>query len=172
MAFNVQNDEGTIADANAYITQAEFVAYWANKNIDVSALTQEVVEGLIVEATQYIDQRFKYLGLPLNGRDQTTAFPRCGLYDRNGYAVEGVPREVKDACAEYAYAGQTNPLSNFYSAADQNIKSEMNKVDVLEEMIEYNGTKITMSTWNIYQLADSILMNSGFINIWMGSLRA
>lgn len=172
MAFNLQNDEGTVVDANAYIDQAFFIAYWANKNIDVSALTQAVVEGLIVEATQYTDERFEYFGCPLNGRDQTTDFPRSNLCDRNGYLVAGVPREVKNAVAEYAYAGQSNPLSSFYSAADQNIKSEMNKVDVLEEKIEYQGTKISASTWNIYQLADTMLKNSGFVNTYLGTMRA
>jgi len=172
MAFNVQNDDGTVVDANAYIDEAYFRAYWADKNVDVSAMDQATIEGLIVEATQYIDQRFTYNGFPLNGRDQTTSFPRSGLCDKNGYEVTGIPREVKQSCAEYAYAGQSNPLSAFYSAEDQNIKSEMNKVSVLEERIEYNGAKVSASTWSIYQLADTMLTDSGFVNQYIGSARA
>lgn len=171
MALILQDDTGTVAGANAYIDEAYFRAYWLDKNVDVSGLDTTTVEGLIVEATQYIDERFQYFGLPLNGRDQTTAFPRSGICDSNGYEVTGIPREVEQACAEYAYAGSSNPLSAFYSSNEQNIRSEMSKVDVLEERIEYNGSKITMSTWNIYQLADTMLTNSGFVNVYTGSFR-
>ena len=55
MAFSVQNDLGTVTDANAYITVAEFHAYWTDRNVDTSAMTDPVVQGRIVEATQYID---------------------------------------------------------------------------------------------------------------------
>lgn len=167
MAFSVQNDTGTVTDANAYITVAEFHAYWADRNVDTSAMTDEQVQGRIVEATQYIDTRYQYAGHKVEGRDQTTEFPRDCLYDRFCNLVEGVPREVKQACAEYAYAAETTALSNTYTASEQGIIKEKDKVDVLETEREYNGAKISASTWNVYQIADNILTNSGFVvQIW------
>lgn len=163
MAFNVQNDTGTVTDANAYITVQEYRDYWVDKNVDTSGQTDDVVQGLIVEATQYIDQRYEYCGSPLAGRDQTTQFPRNCIYDRFCNPVEGVPREVKQACSEYAYGGSTTSLSNTYTASEQSVKKEKDKVDVLESEVEYNGSKANSSVWNVYQIADNILTNSGFV---------
>jgi hypothetical protein len=172
MAFNVQNDEGTVTDANAYITIAEYRAYWTDRNVDTSATLDTAVEGLIVEATQYIDERYEYCSCPLEGRDQTTQFPRYDLYDRFCNQVEGVPREVKAACAEYAYKSTSTSLSNTYSASEQGVKKEHDKVDVLETTREYTGSKGDANVWNVYQIADNILTNSGFVcEVW-GSQRA
>jgi hypothetical protein len=172
MAFNVQNDTGTVTDANAYITVAEFRSYWTDRNTDTSSLDDTTVEGLIVEATQYIDTRFDYNGIKLEGRDQTTEFPRDCLCDSECNEVEGVPREVKHACAEYAYKSNATSLSNTWTASDQGIKREMSKVDVIECEQEYVGAKASSSTWNIYQIADNILTNSGFVYQRLGLGRA
>lgn len=172
MAFTVQDDTGTVVGANAYITVAEFRDYWDDKNVDTSGLVDADVEGLIVESTQYIDARYTYNGVPLTGRDQTTEFPRECLYDKYGALVEGIPREVKTACAEYAWSGSTTDLSNTYDASQKSIKKEKSKVDVLEEEFEYTGSKLSSSSWNIYQIADNILMESGFVSNFVGVMRA
>jgi hypothetical protein len=172
MAFSVQNDTGTVTDANAYISVNEFKTYWGNKAVDISALTDPEIEGLIVAATQYIDQRYKYKGTPLAGRDQTTEFPRADLYDNYANVVEGVPREVKDACSEYALESNTTDLSNTITATEQGLKREMSKIDVIEEEKEYIGRSVSSSTWNVYQIADNILLNSGFVIQFYGVGRA
>jgi hypothetical protein len=172
MAFSVQNDTGTVTDANAYITVTEYRTYWTDRGVDTSSQDDTVVEGLIVQATQYIDTRYQYNGEKLTGRDQTTEFPRAYLYDGYCNLVEGVPREVKNACAEYAYNGATTPLGNTYTASEQGIKKEFDKVDVLETEREYVGAKVSTSTWNIYQVADNILTNSGFVVTQYGIGRA
>ena len=172
MAFNVQNDAGTVTDANAYLSVADFRTYWTNKGIDTTALTDATVQGLIVSATQYIDTRFKYAATPLNGRDQDTEFPRLYLYDNYGNLVEGIPREVKNACAEYAYNGNSTSLSNTFSAEDQNVTKEFDKIDVLETERTYTGSKSSVYQWNIYQIADNILLTSGFVIEAWGAERA
>jgi len=172
MAFTLQDDTGTVANANAYISVADFRAYWTDKNVDTASLTDDEVQGNIVEATQFADTRYEYCGTPLNGRDQTTAFPRENLYDNFCNLVEGIPREAKTACAEYAYANETAALSNTFTASEQNVSKEMDKVDVLETEREYNGSKVSASTWNIYQIADNILTGSGFVCTAYGLRRA
>lgn len=172
MAFTLQDDTGTVAGANAYLSIADFRAYWTNKNVVTTALVDAVVQGLIVEATQYIDQRYEYCGVPLDGRDQTTQFPRDCLYDRYGNLVGGIPREVKNAVAEYAYKGYTTALSQTFTSTEQNVIEEMDKVDVIETSRKYAGNKLSASTWNIYQIADTILQKSGFVCQTIGMMRA
>lgn len=171
MAFTVQDDTGTVVDANAYITVGEFRTYWSDKGTDTSGIVDTDVEGLIVQSTQYIDNRYTYCGSKLAGRDQTTQFPRECLYDNECNLVEGVPREVKQACAEYALNANTSELGNTYTGSEQNVKREFDKVDVLETEREYTGSKASTYTWNIYQIPDNILINSGFVctsnfNVW------
>lgn len=172
MAFTPQNDLGTVPAANAYITEEEFRAYWLDKNVDVTALASTVLKGLIVQATQYIDLRFQYYGSKLEGRGQTTAFPRGGLYDKECEPVVGISMEVKNACAEYAYFSNTLPLGTNSSSNEQNITLEKDKVDVLETERQYAGTKQTETTFNIYQIADNILLTSGFVVTLWGMHRA
>ena len=163
MAFTVQNDLGTEAGANSYCTVAEFKTYHADRGNDISGLTDPQIEVLLVNATQYLDGRFNYCGCKLEGRDQTTLFPRADLYDSEGYLVEGVPAEIKTACNEYAFHSQEVALNSTTSASDSSIKREMSKVDVIEKEIEYSGSKGTFTTNPSYTFADTTLENSGFV---------
>lgn len=163
MAFTLQDDTGTVSGANAYISVSEYKSYWADRGIDLSAVATADAEAAIVKATQYIDTRFEYYGLPLNGRDQTTQFPRQYLYDSWGNSIDGIPREVKNACAEYAYYDGTVTLSQTITSSEQGVTKKRDKVDVLEEERTYSSSSGSSSTWNIYQIADAILSNSGFV---------
>jgi len=105
MAFTVQDDTGLIANANAYITVAEYKAYFADLNDELAIDYDDVdIQAGIIKATQYIDTRFAYGGLPLNSvvEGQLTQFPRCFLYDNRGDSVDGLPGLLKNATAEYA----------------------------------------------------------------------
>jgi hypothetical protein len=142
MAFTVQDDTGLIAGANAYIDVAYLEAYWLDRNIDISSQSAEAKQAAIINATDYIDQRYLYNGYKLNGYSQTTEFPRGELYVCVGSTpelIEGIPVEVKDACCEYAYrviqGTDLQPDAN----PEGSIKKIKEKVDVLETDIEYCG---------------------------------
>jgi len=113
MAFTVQDDTGLIVDANAYINVAFFDAYFTDLNNE-TAIDAEVADkqAAIIEATQYIDDRFTYKGCPLNSvaDGQNTQFPRSDLYDGRGDLVEGLPLRLQQATAEYALRALSGAL--------------------------------------------------------------
>jgi hypothetical protein len=141
MALIVQTDDGLTANANSYATVAEFIAYWADRGEDYSTTpTTAQIESYLIKGWEYTDTAFKYNGTRLNGRTQTTQFPRENLYDCEYNLVEGIPYEIKNAQMEYAKReldGTTlqedgNPLGA--------VKRTREKVDVIEEEIEYSGS--------------------------------
>jgi hypothetical protein len=54
--------------------------------------------------------RFNYKGYRLL-EEQTTAWPRTGACDRDGYYVTGIPTAVKQATAEYALRALSSALA-------------------------------------------------------------
>lgn len=103
MALIVQTSEGNAAGANAYITVAEFNDYHnARGNARPGSPTNEQLEQAIIRATDYLDQRFRFIGESLRGRQQSTAWPRRDAWDCSRDLVTGIPEEVKEATAEYA----------------------------------------------------------------------
>jgi len=163
MAFTVQDDTGTEANANAYISVLELKDYWADRG-DILLDSDAVLQAMIVEATQYIDFRYRYKGTKLEGRDQTTQFPRYLLYDLNDDLVEGIPREVKEACAEYALASQTIDLTGTSTTGSGTIIEESSKVGPIEKSVKYKDTRQnSFATYAVVQVADNLLLNSGFV---------
>lgn len=113
MAFIVQDDTGLIADATAYIDEAFFDAYFTDLNNEAAIdIDGAVKQAAIIEATQYIDDRFDFKGLKLNktADGQTTQWPRQMMYDEDGDVVEGLPLRLQQACAEYALRASSSPL--------------------------------------------------------------
>lgn len=163
MAFTVQDNTGTVANANAYITVAEFKAYHDDRGNDYSALTPDsVIEKRIVKATDHIDYSHQYFGEKLVLATQTTEFPRSNLYDVDGNLIKGIPQAIKDACAEYAL--RTDLVVDAPAVAGgAGIKRERVKLDVLETETEYAGSSaIPVRTQAIIPAADRIISRSGF----------
>lgn len=162
MALIVQNDTGTIDDANSYVDGVFYVDYWLTRGVTIPYSTAEEVASVdtsLIQATSYIDTSNIYCGEKLNGRDQTTAFPRSPLYDNGGYEVEGVPREIKEAQCEYAYIyaeqGTLQPNQNINGS----VKRTKEKVDVIEEEIEYTSSGQTGGKIS-YPVADNKIPKS------------
>lgn len=102
MALIVQDDQGFVAGANAYCDEVFFASYFSDIGIDVSAYTLAQQQAAIIQATRYIDMRFRWAGERAN-RGQTTKWPRWRAFDEDGYYVTGVPIPVKNAVCEAAY---------------------------------------------------------------------
>ncbi len=140
MTLIIQDDTGTVADANSYATVAEFITYWANRGEDYSsAPTTAEIEAFLVKGWEYTDSAFDYVGQRLNGRTQTTQFPREYLYDCDGNEVEGVPYELKNAQMEYAKRELDGTTLQADGNANGAVKRTKEKVDVIEEEVEYVG---------------------------------
>lgn len=163
MAFTVQDDNGGVANANAYLTVAEFKTYHDDRAQSYGAVSDPVIEGAIVRATTYLDSRFRFVGDKVQGRDQTTAWPRSSAYDRDNDLVTGIPREVKNATAEYALRALTatgglnpDPQRDATGAA---VTMRKDVVGPIEETREYSaGTAFQMPK---YPAADQWLRAVG-----------
>jgi hypothetical protein len=154
--FDVQDDSGSVAGANAYITVAEFKSYHNARGNDFSAYGGGSIEKAIVKATDYLDQRFTFVG-EMASVAQRTQWPRLSAEDASENLRTGIPFEVKEACAEYALiaAGQElNPVPTTPSS----VKRKREKVGPIEEETEYAGSAFSLPT---YPAADYKLFTSG-----------
>lgn len=131
MALILQDDDGIVEDANAYIDVDYFKAYHDSRGNSYSAYTDDQIDTAIVRATDYADQRFQFRGIKL-ADGQTTEWPRQAsipmlvpifetdlimppmiivtseatdyipLVDLNNQAITGIPVPLKKAVCEYA----------------------------------------------------------------------
>lgn len=133
-----QNDLGTITNANTYGTADEFIAYHKARGRSV-AFDIEIIEQSMLKAREYGDNRYHYKGVRLNGRSQTTEWPRDNVLDRDGNEVSGVPIEAKYAQFEYAYSAIEKELipDVTYDESGYAVRSKRERVGLIEESTTY-----------------------------------
>lgn len=158
----VQTDDGTTANANAYIDTTEFLAYWDNYGVDYSGVADDTIKVGIIRGTDYTDQRFRYKGSRL-AEGQTTEFPRSELYDCRGDLVDGVPQQAKDADAEYAARWIDNSalqqdVTDVDALAGRITKEKLGPMEIM-----YEGGISSAGQYPSYPTADQILKSSCFI---------
>lgn len=129
MATIIVEDGSIVANANSYVTTAEFTQYCGDRNITISGTYGDESQLLILSMDYFEQQPFrgiKYF------ETQSLQFPRSDLYI-DGYLTDSdkIPDLVKDAQITIAISimAGNDPLST----VDRAIKRE--KVDVIE--IEY-----------------------------------
>jgi len=164
MALVVQNNTGSQAGANAYISVAEFKAYHDDRGNDYSGAADDTaIEYAIIKATDYIDQRFNFVGKKMLGRDQTTEWPRSNAWDKDRYYITDLPTEVKDACAEYALraiSAVLNPDPD-RDTTGQAVQSKSETVGPISESVTFvSGAIFTMPK---YPAADQKLIKAGLV---------
>jgi hypothetical protein len=160
MALAVQNDSGTVAGANSYVTLAEFKAYHDDRGNSYAAYSDAQMTSACIRATDYIDGRFRYKGYRVNGTSQTTQWPRYNVVVDEVETVEGIPLEIKEACSEYALRALVAPLSPDPGLTGQ-IKKTHVKAGPVEEDITYNDT--SSATLPVYPVADNKLRTAGLV---------
>ena len=175
MAYTVQDDNGLVADANAYFTVAEFKTYCLDRGyatvfdddditIAGTVYTNASIEKSGVRGTDYLDQRFRYNGTRLQREEQTTQFPRSGCYNADGDYMNGVVRPVKRAAMEYALFDLTGTELNPNPSQDESGR-------VVESLFERVGPIATSKKFAsnaafampIYPRADRILTMEGLV---------
>lgn len=161
MAFNVQNDQGSVVDANAYLSVAAYKAYHDDRGQAYTGTDDQIAQD-IVRATQYLDTRFTFVGY-VSAVEQTTQWPRLSARDNNDRIRTGIPREIKNATAEYARIARTTTLSptptrDEYGAS---IKSRSSRAGPVSESITYTeGAVVKLPK---YPVADQWLIASGLV---------
>lgn len=142
MAFTVQDDDGSIDNANSLVTVAEFEAYFLDRGKDYTDdddYPEATKEAALVRATDYLNYRYEWVGQKKSST-QGTCQPRYDLYDLDGNIIDVIPEPVKQDCYELAAYLIDNSLSTLYSnitGAESNVKMKRSKVDVIEKQIEY-----------------------------------
>jgi hypothetical protein len=109
-------EDGTgLANADAFMSLAEFKAYADAHGYDYSAYDDEAqIEPAIRRGTTYVSSSFAWPGYKVKRRAQALAWPRNGAVDRDGETIsaDAVPAEIKSAAGEAAwYELATGPLS-------------------------------------------------------------
>ena len=109
-------EDGTgLVDGESYLSLVTFKAYCDGRGMDYAGSTDAVLEQKLRIATGYIDTVKRYKGQRLLA-SQALEFPRESLTDFGGLAVTGVPKRVKDACAELAFKAIS---ANLYTDLDR-----------------------------------------------------
>lgn len=140
MAFTVQDDSGSVADANAYVTATEFKSYHADRGNDYSTYGTGDIQKAIVRATDFLDHRFNFVGDAVS-ETQRTQWPRLSAVDSDGNTRIGVPQEVKDACCEYAFIALGTTLDPTPERDDtgRSVSAKSSKVGPIAESVTYAG---------------------------------
>lgn len=162
MAFTVQNENGSQEGANAYVSADFFKAYHLDRSNAYTASDAQI-QAAIVKATDYIDTRFNFIGAKAYGRVQKTSWPRVDAFDSDGYSVDGIPGEIKNAVCEYALRALTSVLMADPSrdATGSAIQSKENTVGPITERITFaTGAAYTLPK---YPAADRRLVASGLV---------
>lgn len=107
MAFTVETGAG-LAGANAYLSVADFKTHHGDRGRVITAYGDTAIQAAIVKATDYLDKRFggRFVGVK-GSSDQGLAWPRMGAMSRDGYSLDGIPKQLAKATAEYAYLALT-----------------------------------------------------------------
>lgn len=163
MAFTVQDDTGGVVDANAYITVAFLKSYHLDRGQALTPNDDPSLQTAIVRATTYLDTRFQFIG-QVPDPDQSTQWPRIGAVDSNDRYRDGVPREIKNATAEYARIALSKtlnpvPTQDEYGAS---VKSRSERAGPVSSSVTYaDGSVVKLPK---YPPADQWLISSGLVD--------
>lgn len=161
MAFVVEDGTG-LADANSYLSVADFTSYHDDRGTDTSAYETEDLETALVRATDFVERTYglRFKGYPTN-TEQRLHFPASSICDRFGREVDpdAIPGALQNAIAEYALRALTQSLDvdPVYSEADQKITKTRKKVGPLEVETEYDEGSSSIVITRRYPAADKYL---------------
>lgn len=136
----------SVADADAYHTAHGDPAAWSG------AATADK-EAAIRLATQYLDlvHGRRWRGRRTN-EGQALDWPRSGVRDRDGFAIESneIPARLEDACAELALRQINGDTLIPDIAADSvGIRSESVGAGPVRYAVEYAGTKRVFKSYSV-----------------------
>ena len=157
MAVTLIVEDGTgIADANSYVSEAEYLDYWTNRgNATAMAITGDDLKSLLIQATDYVESVYygKWLGDSLTAT-QALEFPRViDLVD------VGVPSRLKKACFELALKANSGSL---LTDVEQRVTKE--KVGSLSVEYDKYSNQLTQYT-NVYELVKPYLLNQSTTSV-------
>lgn len=147
---------------DVYLSVAGANAYWsARNNATWAAATDAQKEAALLEATQYIDGHYSFIGT--QDIDRPLAWPRqdvqitSGNYAGKIYDADTIPPQIEHACAELALNALSNRLS---PVLDRGGLIKREKVDVVE--VEYMDFAPSGRTYSfVSSILKPLLKSSG-----------
>lgn len=174
MAFVVEDGTG-VSNANAYISVAFYRAYFADRGRDVSAQTDQQVQGFIVRATDFVESRFgqRYQGTRKT-LTQALGMPRTGMtLDGVTLSSDAVPSMFSMGIAEYAFRAskyadlapdapvpfEREAANGDAIAATGAVIAKSERVGPIEESAEYADPTTLSTNWTMpaYPAADALI---------------
>jgi len=152
MALIIEDGTLTDTDANTYATLSYVTTYCSNLGLSewADAASDTVREAAILRAMAYIESK-SYKGVKAEA-DDPLKWPREGVYDEDGYAIENddIPTNLKKALARASYE-EIKSSGILEPRLESGIKRE--KIDVIET--EYFQSSALSQT--IFQAVDNYL---------------
>jgi len=161
----VQTDEGTAVGANSYLDVVGFKAYHDDRGNDYSTYSDAQIGAALIRATDYLDDRFDFIGYKYTGIDQPTEWPRADAWTSDDFCAEGIPVAVVEATAEYALRSLAAPLAPDPTRGGTGgvIKSISERVEgAVSRSVEYVDGSETYGMPD-YPLADAKLYRAGLV---------
>ena len=119
----VETGEG-LKNSDSYVDVDVADTYFASRgNIAWSSLSQEAKESALINATDFVDNVFRWKGVKSTS-EQALRFPRKNLIDIDGYEVRGVPNVLKQAVCDAAFISSTGKTLFQTSEANGAVVSE------------------------------------------------
>jgi hypothetical protein len=146
---------------DTYLSVPSADTYWSSRsNTTWAAATTAQKEAALLEATQYIDGAYSFIGTQIT--TNALAFPRYGVTIPKGnlagayYDSATIPPQIQAACAELALEALSGRLA---PSLERGGRVKREKVDTLE--VEYQDTAPSGKTYDFVALLLAPLLLHG-----------
>jgi len=154
----VQDEGGTIDQANSYVTLEEFKAYHLLRGNSLGSPTpaDALIEEAMIRGTDFMDSVFRFIGYRQRP-EQRTQWPRTDAEDDDGWIRFGVPDEVKEAASEYGLVALKTPINPtpVLDATGRLVTSHSVTVGPISESYTFAGSALMLPR---YPVADKKIM--------------
>lgn len=160
MTIKVQNDNGTIEGANSYVAATAVRAFWLDRGVDLSAKSDEELSVAAVQATDYLDAKYRWTGYQLY-RLQGTQWPRGGVTS----FLRGLPPALVSATCMLAQRALVKPLmpDPTFDASGQRVESKLTEVGPIKTQVKYVAPTGVKSMTPEYPEVTLMLQAAGLI---------
>lgn len=144
MTFAQQTNDGTVDGANAYTDVATVRAYWADRGVDLTARTDPELRAAIVNATTYLDGRYRWVGYQLY-RLQGTQWPRGGVTS----FLDGLPPALVTATCmlvNRALTGKPLMPDPVFDASGGQVVESLKEVGPIKVQTKFSASQSTSAS--------------------------
>jgi len=167
MAFLVEDGTG-LATSNSYLSVAGFKIYHTDRKRDFSVHTDETIQSALIEASDYIDRRYVYVGYRTRGRAQAMEWPRSSAIDVGDNLIDAnsIPYEIAFSCAELALTATAAALipNIEFDPSGGFVTEQTDTVGTVRHSVKYSTTR-GRKAFPSYGSADSLLRRLARFNL-------